>query len=135
MYCCIGTGMIKTGALKRGLLVFMALFLFACAAGNVQQETDVAVIKKPMSHVDIDPDVKLDFKNAIALMREEKYEQVCKPTIKGSFNGMLEFIREARKVIPEVKVKSNPLLIKRRLLLSFSCPPPDPHCLCFPWVR
>ena len=75
----------------------MALFLFACAAGNVQQETDVEVIKKPKSHVEIDPDVELDFKNAIALMREEKYEQAV-PVLK----AVIE--REKRLPAPYVNI-------------------------------
>jgi len=87
----------KIRILKRALLVFMALFLFACAAGNVQQETDVAVIKKPKSHVEIDPDVELDFKNAIALMREEKYEQAV-PVLK----AVIE--REKRLPAPYVNI-------------------------------
>jgi len=87
----------KIRILKRALLVFMALFLFACAAGNVQQGTDVTVIKKPMSHVEIDPDVELDFKNAIALMREEKYEQAV-PVLK----AVIE--REKRLPAPYVNI-------------------------------
>jgi TatD DNase family protein len=35
---------------------------------------------------------------------EDKYEQVCRPSIKGAFNGLKEFIREASKYIPEVKL-------------------------------
>jgi TatD DNase family protein len=34
---------------------------------------------------------------------EKKYEKVCKPAIKGAFQGVISFIREAVKVIPEVK--------------------------------
>jgi TatD DNase family protein len=33
----------------------------------------------------------------------KKYEKICRPSIKGSFEGVLSFIREAAKVIPEVK--------------------------------
>ena len=35
---------------------------------------------------------------------EEKYNAVCKPTIENAFNGMIEFVKEAKKVIPEVKL-------------------------------
>jgi TatD DNase family protein len=35
---------------------------------------------------------------------EEKYKAVCKPTIENAFNGMIEFVKEAKKVIPEVKL-------------------------------
>jgi TatD DNase family protein len=35
---------------------------------------------------------------------EKKYEKICKPAIKGAFQGVISFIREAVKVIPEVKV-------------------------------
>jgi TatD DNase family protein len=33
-----------------------------------------------------------------------KYDKICKPTIKGAFNGMIDFTKEAKKVIPEVKL-------------------------------
>jgi len=35
---------------------------------------------------------------------ESTYNKVCKPAFKDAFSGLLSFIREARKVIPEVKV-------------------------------
>ena len=35
---------------------------------------------------------------------EEKYEAVCKPKIKGAYRGILEFIKESKKFVPEVKV-------------------------------
>ena len=35
---------------------------------------------------------------------EKKYEKICKPAIKGAFQGVISFIREAVNVIPEVKV-------------------------------
>ena len=34
---------------------------------------------------------------------EKKYEKICKPAIKGAFQGVISFIREAVNVIPEVK--------------------------------
>jgi TatD DNase family protein len=42
--------------------------------------------------------ISLDAENA------KKYEKVCKPQLKDSFNGMLEFIREAKKVIPDIRL-------------------------------
>jgi len=33
-----------------------------------------------------------------------KYDKICKPTIKGAFNGIIDFTKEAKKVIPEVKL-------------------------------
>jgi TatD DNase family protein len=35
---------------------------------------------------------------------EATYKKVCRPTVKGAFQGMLDFSKEARKHIPEVKV-------------------------------
>ncbi|RJQ50451.1 MAG: YchF/TatD family DNA exonuclease [Nitrospiraceae bacterium] len=33
----------------------------------------------------------------------KKYEKICKPAVKGAFEGVISFIKEAVKVIPEVK--------------------------------
>ena len=35
---------------------------------------------------------------------EKTYEKVCRPQLKDSFRGMLEFIREAKKVIPDIRL-------------------------------
>jgi TatD DNase family protein len=35
---------------------------------------------------------------------EKKYEKVCRPQLKDSFHGMLEFVREAKKVIPDIRL-------------------------------
>ena len=35
---------------------------------------------------------------------ENKYKEICKPAFVDAFSGMLSFIREAKKVIPEVKI-------------------------------
>ncbi|MBI5407955.1 MAG: YchF/TatD family DNA exonuclease [Nitrospirae bacterium] len=35
---------------------------------------------------------------------EKKYDKICRPSIKGAFKGVISFIKEAVKVIPEVKV-------------------------------
>ncbi len=35
---------------------------------------------------------------------EKKYEKICRPMIKGAFNGMLDFVKESAKCIPEVKL-------------------------------
>jgi tetratricopeptide (TPR) repeat protein len=53
----------------------LTVLLFACAGGEVKQETEVVAIKKPTSYVDIDSDVESDFENAIALMQEGKNAQ------------------------------------------------------------
>jgi len=42
--------------------------------------------------------VSLDAEN------EKKYDKICKPAVKGAFRGVIAFIKEAVKVIPEVKV-------------------------------
>ncbi len=35
---------------------------------------------------------------------EGKYEKICKPTIKDAFKGVISFIKEAKKFVPEVKL-------------------------------
>lgn len=35
---------------------------------------------------------------------EKKYDRICRPQIKGAYNGLLEFIKESRKYIPETYV-------------------------------
>ncbi len=35
---------------------------------------------------------------------EEKYEKICRPTLKNAFKGVISFIKEAKKYIPEVKL-------------------------------
>ncbi|MBI5057698.1 MAG: YchF/TatD family DNA exonuclease [Nitrospirae bacterium] len=35
---------------------------------------------------------------------EKKYDKICRPSIKGAFKGVLSFVKEAVKIIPEVKV-------------------------------
>jgi TatD DNase family protein len=42
--------------------------------------------------------VSLDAEN------ERKYNKICKPLIKGAFNGVISFIKEAKRYIPEVKI-------------------------------
>lgn len=61
--------------IKRSMISMLAVVLFACAGGEVKQETEVVAIKKPTSYVYIDSDVELDFENAIALMQEGKNAQ------------------------------------------------------------
>ncbi len=62
-------------------IYLLAVFLFACAGGEVKQETSVATISKKADHVDVDSDVELDFKSAIALMQQENYAQAV-PVLK-----------------------------------------------------
>jgi tetratricopeptide (TPR) repeat protein len=61
--------------LQRLSICSIAAVLFACAGGDVMQEADVYSKKKQISSLDIDSDVELDFKNAIALMQEGKNAQ------------------------------------------------------------
>ncbi len=89
------TMMMRT--LKRGSIFFLTLFLFACAGGEMKKEPDVIAIKKPMSRVDIDSDVELDFKNAVSLMQQEKYAQAI-PVL----NAVIE--REKRLPAPYVNI-------------------------------
>lgn len=35
---------------------------------------------------------------------EKQYDRICKPTIKGAFKGVISFIKEAKKVVPEIKI-------------------------------
>jgi len=35
---------------------------------------------------------------------EETYNRICKPSFKNAFQGILDFIRESRKFIPEVQI-------------------------------
>ncbi|UCH82531.1 MAG: YchF/TatD family DNA exonuclease [Nitrospiraceae bacterium] len=35
---------------------------------------------------------------------EKKYNAVCKPKLENAFNGMIDFIKEAKKTVPEVKL-------------------------------
>jgi len=56
--------------LRRILICFLTVFLFACAGGGVKQDADVFESKKITSYIDVDSDVELDFKNAIVLMKQ-----------------------------------------------------------------
>lgn len=78
-------------------IYLMVALLFACAGGEVKEETSVTKIKKPTSYIDIDSDVELDFKNAIVLMQEEKYAQAV-PIL----NKVIE--REKRLPAPYVNI-------------------------------
>ncbi len=86
---------IKT--LKRSLVFFLTLFLFACAGGEIKNEPDLIAIKKPTSRLDIDSDVERDFKNAVLLMQQENYMQAI-----AVFNAVIE--REKRLPAPYVNV-------------------------------
>ncbi len=60
------------------ILLFL-VFLFSCAGGGVKNSTDtnadISQIKNKVSHVNVDSDVELDFKNAVVLLQESKYQQ------------------------------------------------------------
>ncbi len=87
--------MIKTS--KRILVFFLALFLFACAGGEIKKEPDEIAIKKPMDRVNVDSDVELDFKSAVLLMQQEKYAQAI-----SLLNAVIE--REKRLPAPYVNI-------------------------------
>lgn len=76
MYNAVKAGESKMVAIiNRSMISMLTVLLFACAGGEVKQETEVVAIKKPTSYVDIDSDVENDFENAIALMQEGKNAQ------------------------------------------------------------
>lgn len=64
-----------TGVLRKLVVLFLYLLLFACAGGDIKQQVDVSSIKKTSAYIDVDSDVELDFKSAIVLMQDEKYAQ------------------------------------------------------------
>ena len=69
------TDMLFVDASRKCIICFLSVFLFACAGGDVREEADVTTIKKTTSHVDVDSDVELDFKNAIVLMEQDQNAQ------------------------------------------------------------
>lgn len=85
--------------LRRCFICLLTVFLFACAGGEVKEDTGVASISKKLDYVDVDvdSDVELDFKNAISLMQEEKYAQAI-PVL----NAVIE--REKRLPAPYVNI-------------------------------
>ena len=61
----------KQAGIQRRIFIFLlTVFLFACAGSETKQSADVLEVNKTISHVDIDSDVELDFKNAIVLMQQ-----------------------------------------------------------------
>lgn len=86
-----------TNILKSCGLFILTLFLFACAGGEIKKEADVIAIKNPMSMVDVNSDVELDFKAAVALMQQEKYAQAV-----AVLNAVIE--REKRLPAPYVNI-------------------------------
>ena len=63
-------------ALQRCALCLMSIVLFSCTGGEVRQEKqDVTVIKETSNYIEVDADVELDFKSAIALMKQEQNAQ------------------------------------------------------------
>lgn len=58
------------------ILMLLAVFLSACAGGEVKQNsTGGDIVYKNNSPVDVDSDVENDFNRAVELLREEKYKQ------------------------------------------------------------
>jgi tetratricopeptide (TPR) repeat protein len=59
----------------RLFICIFCVFLFSCAGGDLKQDEDSGVVNNKSTHVDVDTDVELDFKSALALMQQEKYRQ------------------------------------------------------------
>ena len=83
--------------LRACFICLLAVFLFACAGGEVKQEAGVETISKQVDHVDVDSDVELDFKSAIGLMQQGNYAQAV-PVLK----SVIE--REKRLPAPYVNI-------------------------------
>jgi Flp pilus assembly protein TadD len=80
------------GIITRILVSGLFISLFSCAGGgDVKQDADIGSIKKTTSYVNVDSDVELDFKSAIALMQEEHYAQAV---------PVLESVIEREKRLP-----------------------------------
>ena len=86
-----------TGISRKLTVLVLSVLLFSCASGEIKQDADIGSIKKTTSYVDVDPDVELDFKSAIALMQEEKYAQAV-PVLK----SVIE--REKRLTAPYINI-------------------------------
>jgi tetratricopeptide (TPR) repeat protein len=56
-------------------ICLLPVFLFSCAGGDIKQDADVGVYKKTFDHIEVDPDIELDFKSAIALMQQDENTQ------------------------------------------------------------
>ncbi|GMR16886.1 MAG: hypothetical protein BMS9Abin31_1278 [Gammaproteobacteria bacterium] len=83
--------------IRKWFIFLLAVLLFSCAGGEIKDVTDASSIKEQTGYVDIDPDVELDFKNAIMLMREDKYAQAI-----SVLNTVIE--REKRLPAPYVNI-------------------------------
>ena len=53
-------------------IYFLMLLLYACASCEAKQDSTVYSAKQEFKHIDVSSDVELDFKNAIALMQQDK---------------------------------------------------------------
>lgn len=60
---------------RRYFICFLFSFLCSCAGEGVKQEQSVTSASNKPEYVSIDSDIERDFKNAIALMQEDKYAQ------------------------------------------------------------
>ena len=63
-----------TMKLHKYLILFLYVFLCACAGGDIKQD-DGGQAKTKISYVDVDSDVEQDFNNAIDLMQQDKNAQ------------------------------------------------------------
>ncbi len=64
-----------TGILRTFYIYLLCLLLFSCAGGDLKQDDDTGIANKKLTHLNVDSDVELDFKSAIALMQQEQYAQ------------------------------------------------------------
>ncbi|VAW55274.1 hypothetical protein MNBD_GAMMA06-1048 [hydrothermal vent metagenome] len=71
----------KNGMMRCCTILLLVAFLFSCAGGevknsmNTDSSSDSVLIQNKVSHVDVDSDVEIDFKNAVVLLQESKYQQ------------------------------------------------------------
>ena len=61
--------------IKIYFVTLLAVFLFACAGGEVKTQADSGYVYKNNSYVDVDADVENDFNKAVELLRKEQYQQ------------------------------------------------------------
>ena len=55
--------------------MLLTVFLFACAGGEVKQQTFSSGVYDKNSYVDVDSGVNADFNKAVELLRTEQYQQ------------------------------------------------------------
>ncbi len=63
------------GIFRKLFICLFCVFLFSCAGGDLTQDADTGVMHKNLTHVNVDSDVELDFKNALTLLQQEQYAE------------------------------------------------------------